>query len=47
MTSASEHYAALKEYALSFDFEQGVQPLSSWQWPAVRSAQKLPLYSEG
>jgi hypothetical protein len=47
MTSAAEHYAALKEYALSFDFEQGVQPLSSWQWPAVRSAQQLPLRERG
>ena len=34
--AVAARYAALKEYALSFDFEQGVQPLSSWHWPAVR-----------
>jgi hypothetical protein len=44
MTSSSvetrvlEAWSKLHNYAVNFDFEVGVQPLSNWQAPAVRRA---------
>lgn len=35
-TQAAAAWLRLREYAVTFDFQQGVQPLSSWQAPAVR-----------
>ncbi len=34
---ALEAWQQLHAYAVNFDFQQGVQPLSSWQAPAVRA----------
>ena len=33
-----EAWSKLHNYAVNFDFEVGVQPLSNWQAPAVRRA---------
>ena len=35
-TQAAAAWLRLREYAVTFDFQQGVQPLSNWQAPAVR-----------
>jgi hypothetical protein len=33
----AERYSLVREYALNFDFVDGVTPLSNWKVPAVRS----------